>query len=120
MNIELTVEVQAPEDQLALVNACYAIYKRVVSLDFVPQIGTYVSFEPVMENVSHSPLYEKLYSNVDNLPLQFLIQEVHVTFDVESQVTIRMRAQEFFESSLEKFKNLGELLVMFYGFEQII
>ena len=121
MNLELTIGVQAPEDELFAVNECYALYKRSLSIDFVPQIGTHISLKTdLLSDDQRFSLYENLVSSIDNKALQLVIEEVNLAVDPEDRTEVKLRSRDLFESSLQKFRNLGELLVTFYGFDRVV
>lgn len=121
MEIEFTIQIMAPDEELERAGECYAIYTRKLKIDYVPQIGTILSFKSNLVPADpRQSEYADLVHNVDNSTCQFEVGKVFMYVDCNNNLDIKLRAIDIFESSLERFRKLGKLLTEFYNFDRIV
>jgi len=121
MQIELIVQVLAPDEELKDAGENYAIYCRRFSMDFVPHVETSIALNPnVTSDSPQAGIYRNLLGDIDNSLFQLKIEKVVLHVDHKNKVDIKLHAYDMFESSLVRFKNLEQLLTEFYLFDRMI
>jgi hypothetical protein len=120
MIVTLTIDVIAPDDELAKTGDVYACLSTKVELPFVPFIGlelrlpTNLKFDDPRE-----VRFGELFNQVTNPTSLFTIERITYSLASEwSPASFRLLAASAFEPTIKQFKAYIEFLCEFYNFSK--
>ena len=121
IKVEFVFNVIGPDEDLATIGECYALYRREMALDFLPAVGMGISLSAlIMNDDPRADEYSRLYQSVSLRPMSFTIEKITILVGARDEQSVLVKAQDIVENDLEGFKNLERLLIDFYDFERIV
>ncbi|BDI29701.1 hypothetical protein CCAX7_17520 [Capsulimonas corticalis] len=112
MNCTLTLDVTAPDGELARADECYATLQREIELPFTPVIGLTIALEPEI-SARKQKQYGKLFGAVEDFSGHFQIERM--VYEVETGRFI-LRLSHRFEPTLDGFYAQIKYLETFFDF----
>lgn len=113
MKARLSVDIIAPDEELAKTGECYGTVTRDFEIPFAPPVGLKLMVKSnVWGNDPRKPRFRELFNTIsNNLPV-FEVSTIYWHIDDE----VLHIQTSVFEPTLEQFHSCIEFLTEFYGF----